>query len=180
MTDQRPGIERAIVDEAIKLAEELDWGPLRPDMSFEEARWILNAPEGLDALARHEKASDLAVRRLGDLAHWDVALLRSLCPDHVDDGEPNPAWHHLVFVTWIVATKKAEPLEERANQAARAALSWIPTMWNHFETDALLEAPRYFDQQWIKMSVDGLDPLDTTTALAILNGVLAERVFSVD
>jgi len=180
MTDHRPAIEHTIVDEAMKLVAELDWGPLRPDTSLDEVRRILNAPEGLDALARHEKARELAVQRLGDLAKWDVALLRSLAPDYVDDGEVRPAWHHLVSLTWIVATKRAEPLEERANQAAHAALSWIPTMWGHFDVDALLEAPRYIDQQWIKMSVGGLEPFDTAIALGVLNGVLTERVFSVD
>ena len=49
-----------------------------------------------------------------------------------------------------------------------------------FETDALLEAPRYIDQEWVRMSVDGLDPFDTTTALGVLNGVLAERIFTFD
>ena len=180
MTDEGPAIERTIVDEAMKLVAELDWGLLSPDTSFEEVRRILNAPGGIDALAHHEKARELAVQRLGDLAQWDIDLLYSLAADCVDDGEPSPAWYHLVSLTWVVASKRVEPLEERANQAAHAALSWIPTMWGHFDIDALLEAPRYIDQQWIKMSVGGLEPFDTATALGVLNGVLTERVLGID
>jgi hypothetical protein len=87
-------------------------------------------------------------------------------------GRRDSLWRQLLLSAAFETARRAEPLVE----AARAALSWIPVVWDRIGTDALLEAPKYVERERRQMVDAGLDPFDAETAQEILSDALEAKL----
>ncbi|MEO5840804.1 MAG: hypothetical protein ABIQ73_10085 [Acidimicrobiales bacterium] len=194
MNDQLP-TPRQLKDEAQRLAGDIVGGHGIDDanMTCDEVRSLTKTFEGRERFGRYKAECEQAAERFGDMARWDAALLHSAVP-RLRRRQARSLWRHLFLSASIEAHKRSRTLEERATRAARVALSGLPGAWDHFGTDALLEARKYVEQEHVraqqslrtrrgrrmqeKMRDGGLSPRCAAAALLALDEVLAGRLGS--